>query len=654
MMIITISEPSELHIEDWLRFDMSVKNGLNAIGNVGISFEVTDYNGIVKTIEIENTNSLSNYGGYEQDINAVPESVIEQKIPPPNAGYGDVQGFRFIGPHAYVGATRTYTPSRLTDTRGLRETWGHFLEYGQLVPFEKNLTQTEGDLLYGYQHLPECDGYQMANGKKGVKVIPTYNGYKIGHWSLGQRAVVSNDMKAGVKWDKLINFGELYPPSNSRIDNAFPNFGIGHWQWGNNLGAIKRFGKFSTKKDVMFVGGYLSTPEYTNNLIDSVKEKLISPTDLAGENCGYTNYGLGRNMLYYLEAFERFYIICDPLKKKNVPNKTFLCPGMRLNNSAIQYFWLGKPSNTYVKRRPMYGPYAYQWRVSKHNRDRNGNGISEGFYSMGYSSKYSLMYDAPSIYGLYIKTKTNSRYKTLVQELKDKRNALKSKLDLDSTTIRNVWFGEKGNEGTSRNYGDITFSCIPTSRNYDKEICEYVGQAQSLATNLNFSDHKCPEDLLAVGACFDPCLSMRHAQGFYPGGKLLDLFGYGGDTSKNDVNDKNVRIVPLATVKDNEIQVSDEPSVKDSNLKFRSPINTPHSRITRGVKKIDDLRKEPTFVGGISTCQDGGSDHCNYITPTIHLGPSNYLLGQSSIFSWMKNYNAEVYHADYNIRGEIT
>lgn len=644
-----LTNKTELAIEDWLRFDMSVKNGLNAAGDVSIGFEVTDYNGSKKTITIPG-DSVPNYGGYQQDTTATAESVIEQKIPPPNAGYGDVRAFRFIGPIGYIGATRTYAPSHLQDTRGLRETWGHFLDYGQLVSFGKQLSQRDGDLLYGYKHLPTCENYEMANGKHGVKVIVSLNGNKVTHWSLGQKATISTDMTQGIQWSRLLNAGELYPPVNGRFE--IPNFGIGHWQWGNNLGTIKRFGKKSTRTDARIIG---STPSNQTKFIEDVKDKLIGPSELAGENCGYSNQGLGRNMVYYIEAFERFYLICDPLKKKNVKNMSFMCPGVRQTNSAIQYFWLGKPNNTYVKRRPMYGPYAYQWRVQKHNRDRNGNGASEGFYSYGWGTKYSQLYDAPSIYGLYVKKGTSSRYLSALQRLRETKDAVSDRFDLDHRNIRSTWFGQRGEEGTAVNYGDVFFTCDPTRRGYDPTLCEYIGSAQAFATALNFEDHTCPQDRLVDGQCFDPCMSMRYAQGFFPGGKLLDLFGYGGATSTNDKKSKNVRLVPLAKFEtDGSVKLGDERAASDSNLVFRAPLGTPHARITMGRKSINGYAPTPQSVGGVTPCQDGGSDHCNYITPTIHLGISSFLLGQGNAFSELKNYYANLYRADNNIRGEVS
>jgi hypothetical protein len=426
------------------------------------------------------------------------------------------------------------------------------------------------------------------------------------------------------------------------------------------LGAIKRFGKFSNKSDIQFVGGGAAgflAPK--NALIKEIKEQFIGPSDLAGENCGYTKYGLGRNMVYYLEAFERFYLICDPIKKKNVSNRSFICPGTRQTNSAIQYFWLGQPHNTYVKRRPMYGPYAYQWRVHRHNRDRNGNGISEAFYSMGHGRPYSMLYDAPAIYGLYVKKKTGGQYLTALKRLEEAKGAMiDAGYDVDPRYIRSIWWGERGTEGTARRYGDISYSCDSTDGLYNQTICDYVSAAQALAAGMNFSDHSCPQDLLALGECFDPCLSMRYAQGFFPGGKILDLFGYDDSNETANTKDrKNVRIVATTKYQNGSLLIQDEKAANDKNLRFRPPINTPHARITLGRRMVENamLEGEDTMdVAGITPCQDGGSDHCNYITPTIHLGVSSYLVGDSTVFADLKNYFANVYHADTNIRGDVS
>lgn len=630
------SNVSELNVENWLSFDVSVKNGLNMASSLTLDFTVNDYQGNNQTISFAQEKSLANYGGYQQDLYTVPETIIEMKAPPPNAGWGDVHAFRFVGPMGYIGATRSYKPSVLTDTRGLRETWGHMLEYGQLVSFYKELSQEHGDLLYGYKHLPTCENYEMPNGKKGIKLSAKFNGYKIGHWTLPQKAVASLDNKAGIQWNKLLNHGELYPPINSKDES--PHFGIGHWQWGNNLGAIKRFGKFSNygSKDITFVGqGTNNVGQGNGNqMIQKIQEKLIGPTDLAGENCGYVENGIGRNMLYYIEAYERFYIFCDPLKKKNVTNRSFLAPGLRFANSALQYFWLGKPTNTYLKRRSMYGPYAYQWRVEKHNRDRHGNGISEALYSMGHGKKYDLLYDAPATYGLYVKTKTNGNYKASLKDLEEKRNNIRAGQILSPLNIRNTWFGERGNEGTSRRYGSISYSCDPSVNGYDPNVCDYVGAARSVASNIDFSDHLCPQDVLSEGNCFNSCLSLRYGQGFFPGGKSMDLMGINTNSNDNLNETKNIKIVPIARLRNDTPVVSDENAENSETVAFRSPINTPHARRNLALGN---------FIGGIVPCQDGGADHCNYITPTVHLGAANYLIGNTNIFNDMRAFAASIY-----------
>ena len=632
---VRISNPTELVIENWISFDVSFKNGMNAGGSLSVEFDCNSFNGDSSVITIEGSSSAtngasSNYGGYKYDPYAIPETMVDQKVPPPNAGWGDVAAVRFVGPVGYIGELRSFAPSYLRDTRGLRERWGHMLDYGSLIKFSKQLNQTEGDLIYGYKHLPTCENYAMPNGKKGVKTYFKVNGSRVAHWSLEQKAIASLDSKFGMKYDKLTNIGDLYPPIWSRKES--PNFGVGHWQFANNLGSIKRFGYSSSMRldgDIEIHGGWGSEIDDFDNrqkVIKHLKEKLLKPTDLAGENCGYTKYGAGRNMLYHIEAYERFYILCDPIKKKNVTNRSFVSPGLRHGNSSIQYFWLGKPNNTYLTRRSMYGPYAYQWKVNRHNRDRHGNGISEGFYSMGWDNKYSLMYDAPANFGLYVRNENvNNSFKGQVERI----NVLRRQLFDGGIYIRdmkNYWFGEARGEGTSRRYGDTMYSCKEGDAFYNAELCEYVSLSQTLANSPNFRDYSCPESKLKDGECFDPCLSMRHAQGFFPGGKLLDLFGYQSSNNEN-TNRHNVRIVPNAILKNGGVLNADEKSKEDPNMFFRSPIMTPY-----GVKT------QRTYNNmGISPCQDGGADHCNYITPLISLGSNNHLLGLTTEFNYISD-----------------
>lgn len=621
---LRMSEPSSLVVENWARFDVSFKNAVNAAGSLQVAFKVNDYLGTQHTISFP-SQSAPAYNGYQRDEYAVVEAQAIQKIPPPNAGYGDVSALKPAGPIKYIGALRSYVPSTLADTRGLMENWGILLDYGTLVPFYKTLSQQEGDLLYGYSHLPICTNYQMNLGQAGIQIYPTLGGNQILHWSLAQRAVASyQSTYVGVPWQGLNTFGALYPPIAQDDYKSIPQqdyetMGVGQWQWYNNLGAIKRFGHLSTYQtnDIVLIGNGSPSKNdiagYTTQLA-AIKQQWIKPSYLAGYNCGYTPFGLGRNMIFYIEAFDRFYLYCDPLKKKNIQNLNYMNPGIRQGNSAIQYSWLGKPNNTYLKRRAMYGPYAYQWRVRRHNRDRNGNGISLGFYSMGWTEPYTLMYDAPSIYGLYPKVTNSPASIARINNI----NTLRLNAGiLTEVGLRGNWFGTTNDEGTSITYGTTWLGDCSQGG----AMCDYYGAFSELAGEPEFENYTCTQAMLQKGSCFDPCLSMRYAQGFFPGGKAQNMF------NNSSVN-KNIRLVATANNAGNVPILTDEHSVADGTVVFRSPVNTPHAQLMRALGNT---------IVGINPCKDGGSDHCNYITPTVHLGTSSFLQGQTSTFVGLVN-----------------
>ncbi len=126
--------------------------------------------------------------------------------------------------------------------------------------------------------------------------------------------------------------------------------------------------------------------------------------------------------------------------------------------------------------------------------------------------------------------------------------------------------------------------------------------------------------MLEKGQCFDPCLSIRYSQGFFPGGKSQNMF--------RGTTNKNIRLVATANNAGNIPILNDEQSNTDGNVYFRSPINTPHAKLMRALGNT---------IVGINPCKDGGSDHCNYITPTVHLGTSSFLQGQTSTFVGLVN-----------------
>jgi hypothetical protein len=266
---------------------------------------------------------------------------------------------------------------------------------------------------------------------------------------------------------------------------------------------------------------------------------------------------------------------------------------------------------------------------------------------MGYNTRYELMYDAPSIYGLYVKRESSSEYLGRCKRVKELRTKLFGAVDM--AAFRTLWFGEAGSDGTSRQYGNYTFSCDTNSWAYNSDMCDYVNAARDLANGLDFRAYSCPEDRLSKGECFDPCISMRYGQGFFPGGKAQNLFSYSAETSNNLGPLKNLRLIPNANFQNDTLIVKDEQSIIDGNIFFRAPINTPHAKVWRGLETIGMFNKMEGIVG-ISPCKDGGSDHCNYLTPTLHMDTSSTLIGNSTAFASSQGFAANIFQT-YDTRG---
>ena len=595
---IRIIEPSTLFIEDLLQFDVAIQNGANATLSLPITFQ----GGNGQSITV-NPSTTAPYAGFERDDDAIPESIVQEKIPPPDAGFGDAYSYQFIGPWKYKGALNTYSPGTLNDTRGLTETWNRMLDYGSLTHYSTTLTQAQGDMLYGYNHLPVCTdtfaGGQiqgmMSSGQSGVSMqIPG-----IVHWANMQTPTVSTNGTYGPMWNTLGNAGELYTPGNpvGYADYSSASPGLGQWQWGNNLGTIHSFGTNSTLKDITASPG-----PFTAANLQQLQSGLLKNGVLGGSNCGWNQCGLGRNMLYFIEGWDAFYIFCDNIKKKNVQNTNYMNPGLRQTNSSIQYFWLGKPSNCYVQRYPMFGPYSYQWKLARHNRDRNGNGMPESFYSYGWNQNFNLMYDAPAVYGLFRK-QPNQNSTDVATIVTARNNAMGGAQN--TLNIQSIKFGFTYSNQQSVTYGDIFVGDIdnrtPTA------LQAYVGTGAGFAASVPFGLYGCSDTDLNNGECFDPCLSIRYANGIFPGGKTQALApnfpsGHGYNIVANNI-------------------FASAPSFNASTVTglsgvyFRGPFGTPHFKY---------LSTKGYSMNGFSPCADGGGDHCNYITPTLNLGTSCY------------------------------
>jgi len=677
-----VSDPYFLEAETFTSVNVSYLNGGGAPIDIEVAFTANTLEGDVE-IPFELLTDVSNQPYQGIQASEIPYEETLKKKRYIRAGGGQNVAVGFGGPWIYHASTRSYAPETIDDPRGLESTNHRPIEYGTLLEFRATLTDALGSALYGYNHLPTCRGGTMVNGNKGVKLSIKADGRDVIH----------------PRVDDIAQIGLTNPPARARIHfggyaSKVPD--IGHpgelygfyagptsigvtstWQFHQNLGCIKRFGRdldYENDKDAFLFLGDTSAanPDVTKDAFNYVKDVIITDTTLAGENCGFRYQSLGRNMLYFVEAFDRFYNSCDSKAKYNSPNPAFVAPGVRFGDAPFQYTWVGKPSDTYLKRQSMYGPYAFQWKVMRHNRDRLGNGISEGFYSMGWKGKYSLMYDIPAIYGLYLKGDPNDQQKRDFIVLK----ALRDRAFPNESFSGFSFLGRRGTRVEGYGYGDIRINCEDESgvKETIREakngvtitagvgsltaICAYYEYAQG-ANFFEMSQYFCDLDNIVAGECFDPCLSMRYSHGFMPGGKLINHLSAGKKEGKSgplvsykithqgrDVGpDGDFKSLYLKNPSDDYTiaESKDESGEVVSKLQLRGPGNTRYARTIKNeeaavIFPAGDLIGHPEYKPkalppktpkstrvewGISPCEQGGSDHCNYLTPVVHVGKNH-------------------------------
>ena len=476
------------------------------------------------------------------------------------------------------------------------------------------------------------------------------------HFSVHEPAYITLGSAIGVKPSQQFHHGELYPYSEGD-DNKyyywFPNtYGVGvTWQFSNNLGTVKRFGKFSPlmAEEVPPVDNLAAiNNDLAGKTIDEVQasfgwnkdliadtediywrplwwgaasqrkefkaaKRMIGPTTLAGPNCGWAIHSGGRFMLYYVETLMRYWTRCDHAaasgaegKKAKASatseNKSYIGPGMRQGSSSIQYFWGGKPYNTYLKRHPLHGPYAFNWETMRHNRDRNGNGFSEGFYSTKANRRFEELYDPPAIFGLYGRQQMD--YRPEVKEMRKFRRLGWLKFG-NNVNIMGQRFGRRG---ATRGCGTHRLNCVQERREYkyksewnyrnvkcvttfeqnepghctniqigtkaqceaggfvwtdsftswktiyDKECaqCQWYEHATDLGPDPMWF-WGCNEVQLLRGVCFDPCLSMKYNYGFFPGGKLLSLNSYVRYRDHREDYNQKIATIPLQFTDDRKV-----------------------------------------------------------------------------------------------------
>jgi len=689
------SDPFIIEADKFVSINLSYINGGGAQGSSvepTVSFVASTVNGD-ETISFEKVPSsvptLSQpFQGVQPSRTPYEETLKKKRYM--RVGGGQNVATAFGGSWIYHSTTRSYAPETIDDPRGLEATNARPIEFGTLFEYRATLDNAKGSYLYGYKHLPVCRDGRMQDGEKGVRLDVKVNGDVVKH----------------PRVDDVAQLGMTNPPAPSRVSAAgyiskVPN--IGHpgqlygfyegftsigvtstWQMHQNMGAVKRFGRSSEYNDgngpdFIYVNDISATDQQASlDAFNYVKDVIVTDSTLAGSNCGYLENSLGRHMLYYVEAFDRFYNFCDSKAKFNSRNPAFVAPGLRLGDAPFQYTWIGQPSDTYLKRFAMYGPYAYQWKVMRHNRDRLGNGISEGFYSMGWKEKYSLMYDAPAIYGLYLREDSSDTRQRAIDTL----HRLRGHAFPNEPFAGMQFLGRRGGRAEGYGYGDIRINCedyggiqstILEARNNDpitssgpssfSAICAYYQYAAS-ANLFDFTEYFCDLKNIKDGECFDPCLSMRYSHGFMPGGKLIGhlsagkkegasgpLVSYKITHQGRDIGDGTIEAVQttLEDFSDDYTLVENENSFGDvvSKIKLRGPASTRYARqIIEGEaevatpfptklqensaenQKFEDLAYNVGLVSSrlewsISPREPGGADHCNYLTPIVHVG-GNY------------------------------
>lgn len=677
------SDPFIVEADRFILFNAAYINGGGASISPQFKLKVdsTVNNGFIQDgspVDISPINTQGLVGlpfdGVKQDDYTIPEETMVKKKYIRNGG-GQNVGFGFDGANMYRGFLRSYSPETLEDTRGQQSTNQRPIEYGSLLEYRFDLTDRIGGAVYGHSHLPVCSNYQMVAGCQGVRIEASVNGNTVSHKLIEQKAEIGmtnppSPMKKVQGYTNLV-------PAIYHIGQLYNSSFLGHlgtttsWQFHQNLGSVRRFGKATSitdkGQDFVFVNDISSAnPAFAEDAFNYVHDVILTPSDLAGSNCGYVKASMGRKMLYFVEAFDRFYLLCDAKAKYNVQNKSFIAPGLRYGDSPFQYTWIGQPSDSYLTRKSMYGAYAFQWKVNRHNRDRLGNGISQGYYSMGWKEKYSQMYDLAAIYGLYCKNNSNQGRKTLIDQIK----AMRALAFPNTAHTRRLYLGRNGGPGDGFGYGDVRANCEASAAEISSAIASVAGVTgasspdpgsyiakcayyELSSSNLfDGSEYYCGLSHIKDGICFDPCLSIGYSQGFIPGGKKITHMTNGAAPDPNGGGVKYKTAIThngldydggLVANAGNSPSASIDYIVKLGSIKsvLRGPANTPYSKgVKNGTLAISTpyvdsagIRRSVRWLYSIDPCEPGGADHCNYTTPTIHVGGNTVLMGGSNPFA---------------------
>ena len=536
------------------------------------------------------------------------------------------ESVRFIGPEGVRGITRVYTPSTFVDPRGKKVRNAHWKDFGSLVSASFSLNTTTAARLYADRALPYCD---RASG-------PTWAGTPFNlanyiHRTHFEPAILTDNTTFGVKASKMRNIGELYPPKRYSGGGLIPDWDArspGHWQFENNLGSIKKYSSIRSNNTInnvrLLPDGFSTDQVKRNTLMNDFenKIKLAGSKIITGPECGYVGPSMGRLMHFYVESLFTYYLLCEVggVKPKKVKNFSHIAGGLRSGRAGLQYNWLGKPNDSRLKRVSMPGPYAFQWKVERHNRDRNGNGMPLSFWSYHWEKRMEDLYDAAAVYGAV--KKTNPSYSRLgpATPIVDANGDPILDANGDPTfnpsdegirsgaaasisgpgalpiSLRGASIGP--DDGPKLGCGGIRWKASGDNfYGVDRPNSEFVLWMERVANPAGpdpFSVNGCG------GArsqdCFYPCVSLKYPEGFTPrGGKSL---GYKNGADRHYIT---TSIINSATV---------------------TPISVTMPAGSVGTSVILPIN--------ISPCSNNKKDICNYITPTIHIGIDTWPYGVTS------------------------
>ena len=520
---------------------------------------------------------------------------------------------RFVGPEGMRGITRVYTPSTFVDSRGKRVRSAHWKDFGALVSASVTLTESEAVSLYADRALPYCDRALSATPPwRGVPIILK----NFIHRTHYESAVLTDNTTFGVKANKLRSIAELYPPRRYSTASPIPDYdnkNPGHHQFETNLGSIKKYS--STKafniasvtgpngpvKNLEVLGSSSNVASHVEDLMNQFdkKIKLSGSKIITGPECGYSPPTFGRLMHFYVESFATYYLLCEVVgvKPKKVKNFSHIAGGLRNGRAGLQYNWIGKPNDSRLKRVSMPGPYAFQWKVERHNRDRSGNGMPLSFWSYNYEKRIDDLYDAAAVYGAV--KKTNFKYDGLSDVQWTLRRIMADTMfgpGSPLVTLRGVSIGP--DDGPKLGCGSIRWKASGElgGDRPNTDFVNYMEQVAGVGPDP-FSVYGCSGP--NATDCFYPCLSLKYPEGFTPrGGKNI---GYKYGTEKHYVTS------------------SITSSINTANNPNPLPVAVPGSSAGYKIFRVE-----------LSPCSTNKKDVCNYLTPTAHIGIDTWPVANTS------------------------